>query len=109
MIHALRLKGGKAHWYKSSYVGAASVQKKLHRSLIPGKTQGVADAVNTNVINFAGKIWALVEAGAYPVEVNSKLESERHHLLKMNRIYHSQLIRMLIPKQGIFMQFAMMP
>lgn len=82
MIHALRLKGGKAHWYKSSYVGVASVQKKLHRPLIPGKTRGVADAVNTNVINFAGKIWALVEAGAYPVEVNSKLESERHHLFK---------------------------
>ena len=82
MIHALRLKGGRAHWYKSSYVGVASVQKKLHRPLIPGKTRGVADAVNTNVINFAGKIWALVEAGAYPVEVNSKLESERHHLFE---------------------------
>ncbi len=59
MMHALKLKGGKAHWYKSSYVGSASVQKKLHRPLIPGKTRGVADAVNTNVINFAGKIWAL--------------------------------------------------
>ncbi|WP_347460927.1 carotenoid oxygenase family protein [Acinetobacter sp. ANC 7454] len=82
MIHALRLKGGEAHWYKSQYVGADSVQKKLHRPLIPGKSRGVADPVNTNIINFAGKIWALVEAGAYPIEVNSELESKRHHLFE---------------------------
>ncbi|WP_216935429.1 MULTISPECIES: carotenoid oxygenase family protein [unclassified Acinetobacter] len=82
MLHALRLKGGKAHWYKSSYIGSASVQKKLHRPQIPGKSRGVADAVNTNVIHFAGKIWALVEAGAYPVELNAALESKRHHLFE---------------------------
>ena len=82
MIHALRLKEGEAHWYKSQYVGADSVQKKLHRSVIPGKSRGVADPVNTNIINFAGKIWALVEAGAYPIEVNSELESKRHHLFE---------------------------
>src|SRR5690606_15611864 len=45
-------------------------------------TRGVADTVNTNVINFAGKIWALVEAGAYPIELNSELESKRHHLFE---------------------------
>lgn len=82
MIHALRLKEGEAHWYKSQYVGADSVQKKLHRSVIPGKSRGVADPVNTNIINFAGKIWALVEAGTYPIEVNSELESKRHHLFE---------------------------
>ncbi|WP_312333225.1 carotenoid oxygenase family protein [Acinetobacter variabilis] len=82
MIHALRLKDGEAHWYKSQYVGADSVQKKLHRSVIPGKSRGVADPVNTNIINFAGKIWALVEAGAYPIEVSSELESKRHHLFE---------------------------
>lgn len=82
MLHALRLKGGEAHWYKSSYIGSASVQEKLHRPQIPGKTRSVADAVNTNVISFAGKIWALVEAGAYPVELNAALESRRHHLFE---------------------------
>jgi len=82
MLHALRLKDGEAHWYKNSYIGSASVQEKLHRPQIPGKTRGVADAVNTNVISFAGKIWALVEAGAYPVELNAALESRRHHLFE---------------------------
>lgn len=82
MLHALRLQHGQAHWYKSHYVGSDSVQKRLQRPHIPGKTRGVSDAVNTNVIHFAGKIWALVEAGAYPIEVNSELESKRHHLLE---------------------------
>jgi len=82
MIHALRLKGGQAHWYKSHYIGSDSVQKKLQRPRITGKMRGVADTVNTNVINFAGKIWALVEAGAYPIELNSELESKRHHLFE---------------------------
>lgn len=82
MLHSLRLKDGEAHWYKNSYIGSASVQEKLHRPQIPGKTRGVADAVNTNVISFAGKIWALVEAGAYPVELNAALESRRHYLFE---------------------------
>ncbi len=82
MIHALKLKAGEAHCYKSAYVGSASVQKKLHRPQILGKTRGVADAVNTNIIHFAGKIWALVEAGAYPIEVNRELESKRHQLFE---------------------------
>ena len=85
MLHALRLKDGHAAWYRSAYVGSDSVQKKLNRPKISGKTRGIADTVNTNVIAFAGKIWALVEAGTLPIQLDPELKSERHHLLESER------------------------
>ena len=77
----MRIKDGKASWYKSQYVGADSVQKKLNRPFIQGQRRGATDAVNTNVIAYAGKIWALVEAGAQPIEIDEKLNSKRQQLL----------------------------
>lgn len=82
MIHALRLQQGQALYYKSRYVGADEVQQKLKRPRIQGESRGVASAVNTNIIAFAGKIWALVEAGALPIEVDAELNSQRHQLLE---------------------------
>ncbi len=82
MVHALRLKQGQAEWYKSAYIGSDSVQKKLNRPKIAGQGKGVADAVNTNVLSFAGKIWALVEAGALPIQLDEELNSKRHQLLE---------------------------
>jgi len=39
MLHALRLKGGEAHWYKSSYIGSASVQKNFIDHKFPVKRE----------------------------------------------------------------------
>jgi 8'-apo-carotenoid 13,14-cleaving dioxygenase len=82
MVHALRIQHGQAQWYKSAYVGSDSVQKKLNRSKIQGFGKGVADAVNTNILSIAGKIWALVEAGALPIQLDVDLNSKRHQLLE---------------------------
>lgn len=45
----------------------------------PGPRNGDSDTVNTNVLGHAGKIWALVEAGGFPVQINTELETVAHN------------------------------
>jgi carotenoid cleavage dioxygenase len=56
MVHGVRLRGGEAEWYRNRLV----------------RTETVA---NTNVIEHAGKTWAIVEAGNPPVELTHDLET----------------------------------
>lgn len=84
MVHGLRLEEGQARWYRSRYIGVDSVQKRLGRSILRGKRRGVADVVNTNLVHHAGKLWALVESGPYPVELDADLNSVAHGLFHSN-------------------------
>ena len=56
MVHGVRLRGGKAEWYRNRYVD-------------PSDEFGA----NTNVAGFAGTTWAMVEAGNPPVELDYEL------------------------------------
>lgn len=78
MVHGLRLKEGRAEWYRSRYVGSNTAHKALGRPLLPGPRHGVGDVVNTNVYAHAGRVWASVEAGMLPVQLDARLESVRH-------------------------------
>ncbi|WP_294535732.1 carotenoid oxygenase family protein [uncultured Rhodoblastus sp.] len=79
MIHGLRLKHGKAQWYKNRWVRTSSVSKALGEPPAPGTRNGRFDTVNTNILGHAGKIWALVEAGGFPVEIDGDLETVAHN------------------------------
>ncbi|MEZ5343787.1 MAG: carotenoid oxygenase family protein [Acidimicrobiales bacterium] len=64
MVHGVRLRGGKAEWYRNRYV--ASWQTKAQLGLTtPGPITG-AFGPNTNIIGHAGKTFAIVEAGVAP-------------------------------------------
>src|SRR5690606_25173361 len=78
MVHGLKLREGQALWYRNRYIGSATVQKALGRPLVPGETRGIFDTVNTNVYGHAGRIWASVEAGPTPVQLDGELNSVRH-------------------------------
>jgi carotenoid cleavage dioxygenase-like enzyme len=80
MVHGLRLRDGKALWYRNRYVvddqiaeakGLPAVEGPDREGLMGG---GVA---NTNVIYHAGKTLAIVEAGNLPVELSYELETIR--------------------------------
>jgi carotenoid cleavage dioxygenase len=73
MIHAVRIADGKAQWYRNRYIRSNRVSAILGEPPAPGPRYERGDTVNTNVISHAGKIWALVEAGGFPVEVDSLL------------------------------------
>lgn len=78
MVHGLRVQDGQALWYRNRWVGSDSVRDAQGRPHAPGPRRGVSDVVNTNVFGHAGRIWAAVEAGMLPVELDGELETLRH-------------------------------
>lgn len=80
MVHGLRLQDGQALWYRNRFIGSDSVNKAKGLPRAPGPRRGVADVVNTNIIGHGGRLWALVEAGPYPVELDDTLNTVKHGL-----------------------------
>jgi carotenoid cleavage dioxygenase len=80
MVHGVRLRDGKALWYRNRWVGTDSVQQRLGRPAAPGPRRGALDIVNTNIIGHAGSLWALIEGAALPVELDSEFNTLRHGL-----------------------------
>ncbi len=77
MVHGVRLSGGKAEWYRNRWVRGDRVADALGQPRLPGKAFGgrTMTGPNTNVGGWAGKTWAMVEAGGTPVELSYELES----------------------------------
>jgi 8'-apo-carotenoid 13,14-cleaving dioxygenase len=75
MVHGVRLKAGKALWYRNRWIKSNKVTEALGLPATPGPRNGPGDTVNTNVLGHAGETWALVEAGGYPVRINEDLET----------------------------------
>lgn len=79
MLHGLRLQDGKALWYRNRWLRSKKVSSALAEAPAPGPRSDIrADNANTSVVGHAGKILAIVEAGAYPVEVSETLETQAH-------------------------------
>jgi carotenoid cleavage dioxygenase len=78
MVHGVRLKDGKALWYRNRWIRSRGVSQALGEPEAPGPRNGLGDTVNTNVLGHAGALWALVEAGGYPVRLNDNLETLAH-------------------------------
>lgn len=78
MVHGLRLREGKAEWFRSRYVRDDKVVSARGWPPVPGPAgalkleDGVA---NTNVMMCGGRTLALVEAGSLPVELGYELET----------------------------------
>jgi 8'-apo-carotenoid 13,14-cleaving dioxygenase len=78
MVHGVRLKAGKALWYRNRWIRSKAVSAALGEADAPGPRNGAMDTVNTNVLGIAGDTWALVEAGGYPVRITPELETIAH-------------------------------
>jgi carotenoid cleavage dioxygenase len=75
MVHGIKLKGGKAEWYRNRYIRSRALEAESGLPAAPGPRRGMSDTVNTNVIQVAGKTLGLVEAGSYPAELSDELET----------------------------------
>ena len=78
MVHGLRLHGGRALWYRNRWIRSTAVSRALGEPPAPGPRH-FSDTVNTNVVGHAGKTWALVEAGGWPVELGEELQTVAHN------------------------------
>ena len=78
MVHGVRLKGGKALWYRNRWIRSTKVSEALGEPPAPGKRAERFDTVNTNVVGHAGETWAIVEAGGFPVRIDAELNTIAH-------------------------------
>jgi carotenoid cleavage dioxygenase-like enzyme len=79
MVHGLAIKDGKALWYRNRWIKSQRVAEALGESAAPGPRHGVSDTVNTNVTAIAGRTFALVESGSYPVELSDTLDEQTYN------------------------------
>ena len=76
MVHGLRLRDGRAEWYRNRYVGSGQVARhRGEKDTLGPNWNGNDHGPNTNVAGFAGTTWATVEAGGCPVELSYELET----------------------------------
>ncbi|HEX7353660.1 MAG TPA: carotenoid oxygenase family protein [Mycobacteriales bacterium] len=76
MVHGVRLRDGRAEWYRNRFVRSTEVARALGEEPRPGPIHGGMDfAANTNVIGHAGRTFAIVEGGGNPYELTDELET----------------------------------
>ncbi len=76
MVHGIRLREGRAEWYRNRYVGGTAIRAVRGQPDLSGPDfNGSGRGPNTNVGGFAGTTWAMVEAGGTPVTLTYELES----------------------------------
>ena len=79
MVHGLRIKDGRALWYRNRWIRSRAVAAALGEPPAPGVRQGGFDTVNTNVVDVAGRTFAIVEAGSSPVELGEELGGQSYN------------------------------
>ena len=77
MLHAVRIRDGRALWYRNRWIRSTEVAKARGVPPAPGPRH-LFDTVNTSVIDHAGAGWALVEAGSTPVRFGEELDEQRY-------------------------------
>ncbi len=76
MVHGIRLREGRAEWYRNRWVRSKAVAEALNEQWTPGPLFSDIDAApNTSVIGHAGRTFALGEGGATPYELGYELDS----------------------------------
>lgn len=78
MLHGLAIEDGKALWYRNRWIRSNAVAKSLGEAPAPGPHHRY-DTVNTNVVDFGGRGFALVEAGCCPVEFGETLDNQTYN------------------------------
>ncbi|CAK7286825.1 carotenoid oxygenase family protein [Streptomyces misionensis] len=76
MVHGVRLRGGRAEWYRNRWVRSSQVTAKLGETY-PGRVPPDDFACNTHVIPYKGRILALQESGPLPYELDGELNTVR--------------------------------
>ncbi|WP_328540323.1 carotenoid oxygenase family protein [Streptomyces sp. NBC_00344] len=76
MVHGVRLREGRAEWYRNRWVRSAAVSQKLGEPG-PGPVPDNDFACNTHVIPYKGRILAMQESGPLPYELDGELNTLR--------------------------------
>jgi carotenoid cleavage dioxygenase len=77
MVHGVRLRDGKAEWYRNRWVRTPGISTRLgEQPRAPRPSKGLNGVgPNTNIISHAGKTLALIEGGVANYELTDELET----------------------------------
>ncbi|OBH19680.1 carotenoid oxygenase [Mycolicibacter terrae] len=76
MVHGVRLRDGKAEWYRNRYVRGPQTAQALGEPPPRGHHRGTMGiGANTNVIGHAGRTYALIEGGLSCSELTDELDT----------------------------------
>jgi carotenoid cleavage dioxygenase-like enzyme len=76
MVHGVRLRGGKAEWYRNRWVRSKAVAAQHDEKWPAGPVHENMDfAANTCIISHGGRTLATVEAGLSPYEMSDELDT----------------------------------
>ncbi|MDX6740862.1 carotenoid oxygenase family protein [Actinocorallia sp. A-T 12471] len=74
MLHGVRLRDGRAEWYRNRWVRSQQVAQQLGEKWPGGPVfDGLDFAANTHIIRHAGKLLATVESGPLPYAMTPEL------------------------------------
>jgi carotenoid cleavage dioxygenase len=75
MVHGVRLREGRAEWYRNRWVRSKAVAAALGEKWREGPVHGLDFAANTHILAHAGRILATVESGPLPYEISGELDT----------------------------------
>ena len=90
MLHGVRLENGRAQWYRNRYVRTRTLTEGVEFVDANGNVDHSAGVNNTNIVQHAGQVLALVES-SFPVEVTRELETVG--AVRLRRPAHHELHR----------------
>lgn len=74
LVHGVRLRAGRAEWYRSRFTLSTDAAEALGKEPISGPGEPRLP-VNTSIQVIGGRVYAVVEAGANPIELGYDLDS----------------------------------
>jgi carotenoid cleavage dioxygenase-like enzyme len=75
MVHGVRLRDGRAEWYRNRWVRSKAVAEALGEKWREGPIHDRDFAANTHILAHAGRILATVEGGSLPYEISDELNT----------------------------------
>ncbi|MEM9464093.1 MAG: carotenoid oxygenase family protein [Actinomycetota bacterium] len=122
MVHGIRLRDGHADWYRNRVVRAGDAPAVLGEADRGGPVlNGIDFSPNTNVARFGDRLYATVEGGAAPVEIDRELEtitrsdlsgaltdgfSGHHKIDPTERDVHAVVYSMVLGQTAVYLRLS---
>ncbi|MDN3292807.1 carotenoid oxygenase family protein [Streptomyces ficellus] len=75
MVHGVRLRDGRAEWYRNRWLRTDRAARILGELPAPGPRHGPNDNANANIVRHAGRTLVLGDGGPRPLQIDSALDT----------------------------------
>ena len=82
MVHALRLRDGRAQWYRNRWLRTDQVTAAFGELPTPGPRFGLSDNANAGLVQHAGRLLAVADGGVLPHQIGPRAGDGRPDRLR---------------------------